>query len=75
MGVRGWVGEAALGGDAGGPSGVVGLGEHLRTKLSGFGVWPWELLKTILIGWPSTCPMCLGVQKIVNGQQQHGKWI
>lgn len=34
MGVRGWVGEAdaALGGGAEGPNGVVGLGEHVRTK-------------------------------------------
>ena len=42
---------------------------------SGFGLRLWEPLKTILIGWPNTCPVCLGIQKIGNGQQQQGRWI
>lgn len=69
--VKGWVVGASLGADAGGPE----WGEHIRTRLSGFGLWSWGLLKTTLSGWPNACITYLGVQKILNGEQQQGKWV
>ena len=65
-------GGGDFGSGAGGPGWVGGLGEHTRTRLSGSGLWPWGLVKTILSGWPEACCMHLGVQKVLDGQQQQG---
>lgn len=62
---------ATLGADVGGPE----WGEHIRTRLSGFGLWPWGPLKTILRGWPNAYITYLDIQRILNGQQQQGKWV
>lgn len=41
-------------------------------RLSGSGLRPWGLVKTILSGWPEACCMYLGIQKVLDGQQQQG---
>lgn len=63
---------AALAEVLGGPEWVGGLGEHTRTRLSGSGLWPRGLVKTVLSGWLEACRTRLGVQRAWDGQQPQG---